>query len=112
MTHDNRRQFPRTDAEIACKVRRDARTLFSPGRTRDVSPGGVALDLIGPREARVGERIAIAFEHAHCPITRAAQMVTGTIVRAETGQDGVQHVAMAFDTPQFGLEGLDRPLAA
>ena len=112
MSQQNRRQYPRTDSEIACKVRRDARTVFSLGRTMNVSPGGAAITLLGPREACVGERIAVAFEHAKCAVTRSAHMVTGTIVRAEPCVDNAQHVALSFDTPQFGLQGLDLPMAA
>ncbi|MEM9373911.1 MAG: PilZ domain-containing protein [Planctomycetota bacterium] len=107
-----RRVYPRTETEIACKVRRDARTVFSTGRTFNLSPGGAALTLHGPRPAHVGERIAIAFEHTSCAITRAAHMITATIVRAEPNGDDTQHIGLAFDTPQFGLEALDRPAAA
>jgi hypothetical protein len=112
MSSKERRIFPRIDSEIACKVRRDARTVFSPGRTVNVSPGGAALMLLGPREARVGERIAVAFEHARCAVTRSVHMVTGTIVRAGPCVDNAQEIALAFDTPQFGLEGLELPMAA
>lgn len=103
----DRRRFPRAEAEIACKLRRDARALFTPGRTTNVSSGGAALELAGPRRAEVGERVAVAFEHAACPVTRSAQMVTGTVVRAGPSLNGVQRIALAFDTPQAGLEGLE-----
>ena len=112
MSSQERRIFPRIDSEIACKVRRDARTVFSPGRTVNVSPGGAAIVLVGPREARVGERIAVAFEHASRAVTRSAQMVTGTVVRAGPCVENAQEVALAFDTLQFGLAGLERPMAA
>ncbi len=108
----DRRRFPRADAEIACKLRRDARALFTPGRTTNVSCGGAALELSGPRRAEVGERVAVAFEHAACPVTRSVQMVTGTVVRAGLSLNGVQRVALAFDVPQMGLEALERRGAA
>lgn len=112
MHHDERRQHQRTDAEIACKVRRDARTVFSPGRTINISAGGAALDLIGPREARPGERIAVAFEDRRCPVSRSAHMVTGTVIRATDLADGTQRIALAFDTPQHGIDAYERPMAA
>lgn len=108
----NRRAHPRAQAEICCKLRRDARALFTPGRTTNVSPGGAAIELTGPRPASVGERVAIAFEHARCPVTRSAHMITATIVRAEPAFDNTQRIALAFDTPQFGLEALCPPQAA
>lgn len=108
----DRRQFKRADAEIACKLRRDARAQFTPGRTTNISHGGAALELTGPRRAEIGERVAVAFEHATCPVTRSVHMITGTIVRADPSHAGVQRVAMAFDTPQFGLEALEHRHAA
>lgn len=108
MTHDDRRLFARADAEISCKLRRDARTMFTPGRTSNISPGGVAVELLGPRPVRVGERVAVAFEHPLHPIAHAAHMVTATVVRADPAHDGLlsspQRVALRFDTPQFGLD--------
>ncbi|MFK7883320.1 MAG: PilZ domain-containing protein [Phycisphaerales bacterium] len=112
MPNQERRRFERADTEIACKVRRTARTVFSPGRTINVSASGAAIELRGPREACIGERIAVAFEHAQCPVTRAAHMVTATIVRVIDAGEGLQQVGLSFDTPQFGLEVLDRPIAA
>lgn len=108
----NRRTHPRADAEICCKLRRDARALFSPGRTTNISPGGAAVVLTGPRPAVVGERVAIAFEHAACPVTRSAHMITATIVRADPAFDNTQRIALAFDTPQYGLEALQPAQAA
>lgn len=107
-----RRRFPRTDAEIACKLRRDARAVFTPGRTTNISSGGAALELSGPRRAEIGERVAIAFEHAACPVTRSVQMVMGTVVRAGASLNGTQRVALVFDVPQMGLEALERRAAA
>lgn len=113
-----RRGFVRVATEIACKIRRDARTVFSAGRTENLSASGAAVTITGPRQARVGERIAIAFEQPNCAITRAAHMITATVVRAQPSDpsnpnDHTQHLGLAFDTPQFGLEGLqESPLAA
>jgi hypothetical protein len=108
----DRRTFPRADAEIACKLRRDARALFTPGRTTNISPGGAALELSGPRRAEVGERVAVAFEHASCPVTRSVHMITATVVRAGPVHANAQSVALAFDTPQFGLQALEHRSAA
>ena len=108
----DRRRHPRADAEIACKLRPDARAVFTPGRTTNLSPGGAALELRGPRPLRPGERVAVAFEHAACPVTRAVHMITATIVRADPALEGRQQVAIAFDTPQHGLQSLQHRPAA
>lgn len=107
-----RRAFPRSYSEIAVKLRRSARMLFTGGRTLDVSKGGASLELFGPREAHQGERIAIAFESLQCPVTRAAKMIGAKVVRVEPMRDGRQRVAVRFDSLQVGLEGLGLPVAA
>ena len=107
-----RRIHPRSFTEIAVKLRRSARTLFTGGRTVDVSQGGASIELYGPREAHAGERIAIAFENLHCPVTRAARMIGAQVIRVEPLNNGRQLVAIEFDTLQVGLEGLDLPSAA
>ena len=108
----DRRVYERCELQIAVKLRRQANAIYSSGRTLDVSMGGAGLDLIGPREAHEGERIAIAFENIRCPVTRAARMIGAQIVRAEPMHNGHQRIAVRFDAPQAGLEGLDMPIAA
>lgn len=100
--HD-RRRFPRAGAEIACKVRRDARAVFAPGRTTNLSCGGAAIELASLRQAVVGERIAVAFEDPARPIARSEHMVTATVVRVDPAPQGLQRIALAFDAPQAGL---------
>lgn len=108
----DRRVYERCELQIAVKLRRQANAIYSSGRTLDVSMGGAGLDLIGPREAHEGERIAIAFENIRCPVTRAARMIGAQIVRAEQMHNGHQRIAVRFDAPQAGLEGLDMQIAA
>ncbi len=107
-----RRAHPRTNMEIAVKLRRSARALFTGGRTHDVSMCGASIELVGPREAQMGERIAIAFEHLQCPVTRAARMIGATVIRADRLIDGHQMIAIRFDSIQQGLEGLTLNQAA
>ena len=109
---DERREYARSASQIAVKLRRSARTLFTGGRTLDVSQGGASIEIIGPRQAKVGERIAIAFENLHCPVTRAARMLGAKVVRVESMSEGIQRIAIEFDAPQAGLEGLSLPQAA
>lgn len=108
----DRRKHTRLDLEIAVKLRRCANALYSCGRTLDVSAGGAGIELIGPREAHPGERIAIAFENLRCPVTRAARMIGAEVVRVGPMRDGRQQVAVRFDALQGGLEGLQLPQAA
>jgi len=107
-----RRAHSRALAAIAVKLRRSARTLFTGGRTLDVSSGGASLELYGPREAIQGERIAIAFENMNCPVTRAAKMIGASVVRVEPLRDGRQRVAVCFDSPQTSFEGIGYSAAA
>ncbi len=101
-----RREHPRTQAGISVKLRRCANAVFSGGRTLDFSLGGASLELMGPREAHEGERVAIAFENLQCPVTRAVRMIGAQVVRVSPMRDGRQRVALRFDAPQLGLGGL------
>ncbi len=108
----DRRAYERCDLRISVKLRRQANAAYSSGRSLDVSMGGAGLELVGPREAHTGERIAIAFENVRCPVTRAARMIGAQIVRAGPMHNNQQRVAVRFDAPQAGLEGLELPVAA
>jgi hypothetical protein len=110
-THD-RRRFPRVETEIAVKCRRTARSAYTLGRTIDLSPSGVLLELHSSTPATVGDRIALAFDCPQCPVTKSAHMVTATIVRTVAVDETRQRIAVHFDTPQFGLEALDYQAAA
>lgn len=107
-----RRAHPRKNTEVSVKLRRSARTLFTCGQTVDLSQGGASIELYGPREAHAGERIAIAFENLHCPVTRAARMIGATVIRVEPTVNGCQMIAIEFDSLQTGLEGLELPAVA
>lgn len=107
-----RRAHPRLDAEIAVKLRRCANAVFTGGRTLDFSTGGALVELFGPREAHEGERVAIAFENLQCPVTRAVRMIGASVIRVYPMREGRQRVAIRFDSPQLGLEGLMLPQAA
>lgn len=109
---NDRRAHDREACEIAVKLRRSANATYSCGRTLDLSISGAGIELLGPREAHEGERIAIAFENLRCPVTRAARMVGAQVVRAEPMHDGRQRIAIRFDALQMGLEGLELPAAA
>jgi len=107
-----RRAYLRSISAIAVKLRRSARMRFTSGQTLDISQGGASIELFGPRIAQEGERIAIAFEHAHCPVTRAAKMIGASVVRVEPLRDGRQCVAVRFDSPQPNFEGIGYHAAA
>lgn len=112
VTNSERRAHTRSTTEVAIKLRRSARTLFTGGHTLDVSKGGASLELFGPREAHKGERIAITFENMQCPVTRAARMLGAEVIRVEPICNGRQRIAIRFDALQTGLEGLELPKAA
>lgn len=110
--NNERRAFVRVSSEIAVKLRANARIQYSGGRTIDVSLGGASLELHGPRETQIGDRVAVAFENLQCPVTRAARMIGGEVVRVGPMHNGRQQVAIRFDCPQHGIERLSHSIAA
>ncbi len=106
MTATNRRRHERTDAEIACKCRRSAHTLFAAAQTIDLSAGGASLEITSPRQTKIGDRLALAFNSPTCPILSASKMIGATVVRVTPIDYNHQHVAVEFDAPQFSLTEL------
>lgn len=103
MTTPNRRRYERANAEIACKCRRNAKTLFAPAQTLDLSPGGASLEITSPRPTNLGDRLALAFNSPTCPILNASKMIGATVVRVTPISHNKQHIAVEFDAPQFNL---------
>ena len=107
-----RRAFHRESCSVNVKLRQCANALYTSGKAVDVSMGGAAIELSGPREAQIGERIAIAFESSVCAVSRAARMIGAQVVRVEPHQDGHQRIAVRFDAPQFLVSTESLPEAA
>lgn len=109
MSITNRRRYERATAEIACKCRRSAKTLYAPAQTLDLSPGGASLQITSPRPTEIGDRLALAFNSPDCPIMSAAKMIGARVVRVTPLRDNQQHIAVEFDAPQFQLIELAAP---
>ncbi len=109
---NERRAFIRSGCRVAVKLRQCANALFSSGRTIDLSIGGAAIEINGPRVAKKGDRIAIAFENTRCPITCARRMIGAEVVRVESFRDGVQRIGVRFDAPQIALDAIETRAAA
>jgi c-di-GMP-binding flagellar brake protein YcgR len=109
--HD-RRAFQRDVCHVGVKLRQCANALYTSGRTLDLSMGGAAIELSGPREAHLGERIAIAFESSESAVARAARMIGAEVIRVEPRHDGRQRIAVRFDAPQMILGSESIPAAA
>ena len=110
MTTPNRRRYERATAEIACKCRRSAKTLFAPAQTIDLSAGGASLQINSPRTTKPGDRLALAFNSPTCPILNASKMIGATVVRVTPIDNNTQHIAVEFDAPQFNLTELTNPI--
>ena len=94
MSITNRRRYERATAEIACKCRRSAKTLFAPAQTLDLSPGGASLQITSPRQTEIGDRLALAFNSPDCPIMSAAKMIGAHHQRFKNPPLGAASVAL------------------
>lgn len=110
-TFNERRAHARSSCNVAVKLRQCANAMFTSGRTLDVSMGGAAIELRGPRKAKLGDRIAIAFENTKCPVTCVARMVGAEIIRIDESE-GHQRIGVRFDAPQPALNVFDLQHAA
>ena len=110
MSTPERRLHERLPAEIACKCRRSARTLYAPAKTIDLSPAGAALEITSPRPTQIGDRLALAFNSPDCPILQASKMIGARVVRVDPiDHDHRQRVAVEFDALQVNLATLAVP---
>ena len=106
MTTPNRRRYERFHAEIACKCRRSAHTLYAPAKTLDLSPSGACLEMNSPRPTNIGDRLALAFNSPDCPILQASRMIGARVVRVTPIDQTRNKVAVEFDALQFNLVDL------
>ncbi|MFO0827200.1 MAG: PilZ domain-containing protein [Phycisphaerales bacterium] len=92
----NRRDEPRVQVEVPCKVWHPRAMRFVPGFTRDLSRDGAQITLRGGIPFEQGERIMIGLPPQAGAIVRSsADLLEGTIVRMAI-EDGRIAVAVRF----------------
>jgi len=93
----DRRAHARTEAALRCKVLVEGSGAYLPGRTMDVSAGGVLVELRTTRALRVGALVEVAVSWDDAALLRREGARSGRVVRAEALTGGRQVVGLAYE---------------
>jgi c-di-GMP-binding flagellar brake protein YcgR len=102
----DRRQFARVDVSKPCKVFRAATCRYTSAVTRDVSAGGVLLEIAASRPIVAGEKLGVGVAWTGGVVLSEAAMVEGTVVRVEDVGEDRQAVAVRFARAGEGVVGV------
>ena len=92
-----RRRHERRAVDRACKLLHAPTMRYMAAQARDISDGGVLLEVSHHRELAPGDRVELVVDWAGRGIVRAQTMVGATVVRVG-GREGLrQRVGLAFD---------------
>lgn len=98
----DRRRSPRHEVLRPCKLYRHATCRYAAACTKNISGGGVLLDVESPRPIAVGERLDIGIAWTRSAVLSGEALVPGVVVRVEDVGEDRQAVAVQF-TSEIGL---------
>ncbi len=92
----DRRQHARLNISRPAKVYLPRANQFVPGSTRDVSVGGLLLEVRSPRPLNIGDTLDVGVAWTREAVLSTARMLHGRVVRVQTRSDGQQSLAVEF----------------
>lgn len=92
----DRRRFRRSPVNRAGKVYIRRALRYLPVRAVDVSLGGLLLEIKTERPLMIGEPLDVIIGDGHSAIMDADDVVEARIAHVRVGEDGTQHVGLAF----------------
>jgi hypothetical protein len=103
----DRRRYPRIELQRPCKVFDPSTGKYHAGQTRDLSNGGILLEIPRLLELKPGDRVhvGVAMTRRHA-ILQAKEMIEAIVVRSLATQDDCTHLAVKFDHPQAGVDAV------
>ena len=102
----DRRQHARHNAEIACKLLRQAEGKYRTAKTADVSAGGASFTLLTPKPLQVGETLQLSVNWHGEALMKRSELINAVVVRTGPLLDKAQQVAVRFDEPQHQADAL------
>ena len=101
----DRREHTRTAVQRPCKMFDPRTRRYLPGVTRDVSAGGVAIDVPRLTDLKPGDvlHVGLAMKRRD-QLLNGAQMLKATVIRAAATVDDHTDLAVRFDDAQLHQE--------
>ena len=97
----DRREHPRTSVQRPCKMFDPRTRRYLPGMTRDVSAGGVAIDVPRVVDLKPGDvlHVGVAMKRRD-QLLNGAQMLKATVIRSSATVDDHTDLAVRFENAQ------------
>ena len=97
----DRRRHPRIELQRPCKVFDPRSGKYHAGQTRDLSNGGLLLEIPRLLELKPGDRVhvGVAMTRRHA-LLQAKEMIEAIVVRTLATADDRTHLAVTFDRPE------------
>jgi PilZ domain len=96
----DRRGHPRIDMDKPCKVYDPVSRRFAPGRTRNVSRGGVLVEVQWARPLALGDPLDVVIGYSALAVLPVEALMHGRVTRRVASAGEVQLVAIEFDRAQ------------
>jgi c-di-GMP-binding flagellar brake protein YcgR len=98
----DRREHPRVAVQRPCKMFDPRTRRYLPGVTRDVSAGGVAIDVPRLVDLNPGDMLHVGVAtKRRDQLLSATQMLKATVIRANATVDDHTNLAVRFENAQL-----------
>jgi hypothetical protein len=104
----DRRRHQRIEMQRPCKIYDPRSGKYHAGQTRDLSHGGMLLEIPRLLELKPGDRVhvGVAMTRRHA-ILQSKEMVETIVVRTLVTADDRTHLAVTFDNPSMAVSHAD-----
>ena len=101
----DRREHSRTAIQRPCKMFDPRSRRYVPGLTRDVSAGGLAIDVPRILDIKPGDTLHIGVAtKRRDSLLSGGQMLKATVIRASATVDDHTDLAVRFEQPQLHFD--------
>lgn len=95
----DRRRYPRTEIDNPAKIFHRGSWRYIAARTRDISDGGVLLELPADKPVAVGDMVDVAIGRAGVGVLKSDEFVWARVVRVSQSSRGTSLAAVSLTRP-------------